>query len=375
MKRTLNIAVIGAGWMGFVHSEAFLRVPSTFPELDCQLILHTIVDVNPDSAKNLARKCGYKNWTTRWQDAVENKEIDIIDVCVPNFLHKEIVLAAAEAGKDILCEKPLGLNSQEDKEMVAAVEKNNVINMVGFNYRRIPALQYVKQMLDAGELGEIYRFHGIFLQDFYFDPNSPMTWRFKKATAGGGSLVTMGSHIIDLACWLVGDIEELCADVETIVKERKWPDGKLDTVEVDDATRILVRFSEGFGGYIETCWMALGRRVHIQFEISGSKGAINFNSERLNEINFCAAEHSLTRGFKTILIGEAHPYGEHFYLKTGMGIGLKESYLIQMYEFAKAVLERKETDAPFRDGLRVDKIIEAAQRSAEARRWINLKND
>lgn len=373
MVRVINLGVIGAGWMGKMHSEAFLRFPLLFPIPGVKVNLKVIADVDEKIAAEVAGRYGYSSWTGDWREVVADDEVDVVDICVHNSLHRDIAVAAARARKHVICEKPLATNPAESQEMVREVEAAGVHHMVDFNYRHIPAVIYAKDLIDQGALGGIYHFRGLFAQDFAASPEFPMTWRFKSGTAGGGSLVTMGSHLIDLSRWLVGEIASVVALCQTVIGERIWPGGEKDTVEVEDIAELLFRFETGVTGCLVTNWVAYGRRCHLEFEINGSRGSLFFDSERMNELLFCDGLDPLDRrGFKTILIGEAHPYGVGFYLKTGMGIGLKESYMIQIYEFIRGLVNGHNPGPTFHDGWRVDQVIEAAYASAHERRWVEL---
>ena len=245
MTKEINVAVIGgAGWIGGVHSECFIRLKPLLPDVDIKL--HTIVDIQKESVKAAAEKYGFKEWSTDYNKVIETDEIDIVDICVNNNLHKDIAVKAAEAGKHIICEKPLSTNSIEGKEMCQAVEKNNVKNMINFNYRKIPAVAFIKEMINNGDIGNIYNYRCFIGQDFAVDPNMPITWRFKKETAGGGSLLTMGSHVIDLARYLAGEIEEVVGMSETFIKERPISGtNKREKVDVDDSTSFMAKFRNG----------------------------------------------------------------------------------------------------------------------------------
>ncbi len=380
MARTVRIALIGAGWMGQVHSEAYCRLQTKMAGGDVRPELRWVVDVDEPRARRLMNTYGYSNYSDNWQEVIARNDVDLVDVCVHNSLHRDIVLAAARAGKHLLCEKPLATNPQAAEEMVRAVEAAGVVHMVNFNYRRVPAVAFARELLKQGELGTVYQIRAQFAQDFAASPEFPVSWRFSADLAGGGSLVTMGAHVLDVVRWLMGEVTALVSMTSTLVPERPLADeqgkvvpGRRAKVSVDDATSIIARFASGATGSLETTWLAHGRKHHLEFEVYGSQGALRFNSERLNELMLCDAKSSLARrGFTTILVGEPHPYGGEFMLKTGMGIGIKETFLLQLGDLVAAVAGGSQVEPNFRDGLKVDRLIAAAQESAKLGQWVTL---
>jgi len=374
LKKTVNVAVIGgAGWIGGVHSECYKRLALMMPDVDIEL--HTTVDVFEEPIKKAAQKYGFKYWSLDYNDVINNEEIDVVDICCSNDFHKEISIKAAEAGKHVLCEKPLAMNTKDAEEMYETVTRCNVTNMINFVYRKYPSIAYIREIISSGDIGRIYHVNCFFEQDFYADPEIPYNWHFKKAKAGGGALLTIAPHMIDTARYLIGDFAEATALGETFIKERKLPgeEGKTDIVDVDDATAFMVKFKNGAIGTFMTSWVARGRKHHFEFEIAGSKGTIMFNSERMNEIRLAEVENDRRKeGIKTILVGSEHPYGKEFNLKTGMGIGAKEAFTIQLGEFIQAVINKKQASPDFFDGLQAVKYTELIQEAADKKKWIKF---
>lgn len=372
--KTINVAVIGgSGWIGGVHSECYNRLALMVP--DVNINLHTTIDIFEEPIKKAAAKYGFKNWSVDFNDAINNKEIDLIDICCSNDLHKEISIRAAEAGKHVLCEKPLAMSYADAEEMYSRVKACKVQNMINFVYRRYPSIAYIKELIENGNLGRILHINCIFEQDFYADPELPFNWHFKKAKSGGGALFTIAPHMLDTARYLIGDFDEVTALSETFIKERKLPNdsSKTDTVDVDDASAFLVKFKNGALGSFLTSWVARGRKHHFEFEIAGSKGTVLFNSERMNEICLDELEQDNRKeGFKNILIGTPHPYGEGFNLKTGMGIGTKEAFTLQLGEMINSIVTGKEASPNFYDGLQVVKYTESLQEAAQSRKWVKF---
>ena len=374
MKK-INIGLIGAGWIGGVHSECYKRVEPTFNLKPGTINLYTIADIDEELAKDTANRYGYEKLTTDWKEVVEDEKVDLIDICVSNFLHYEIAMSAAQHKKNIFCEKPLAINVTQAAEMVKAVDENNLKAMINYNYRKVPAIVYLKQMIESGELGEIYNFRSFIAQDFAADSMMPISWRFKFEKSGGGSVVTMGNHVFDMARFLIGDIDRLVSDCKTIIKKRPINDDphKFSEVDVDDLANVMVRFKNEVPGFMESCWTIHGRKHFFELEVYGSKGSVIFVSERLNELKICEdSQPKKAKGFKDVLIGQEHPYGEIFNLKTGMGIGIKESFVIQLYDMVYSILNDKNPTPNFRDGYESQKITEAVQKSSKERCWIKV---
>jgi len=378
--KVVRIALIGAGWMGQIHSETYCRLYTRTTDSGVRPELRWVVDVDEPRARRLLETYGYARMGAKWEKVIAREDVDVVDVCVHNSLHRDIVLAAARAGKHLLCEKPLATSVQAAEEMVRAVEEAEVVHMINFNYRRVPAIAYARQLLGEGALGEVYQMRVLFAQDFAASPDLPVSWRFRPDLAGGGSLVTMGSHAIDLMRWFMGDVSRLVSMTSTLVPERpltgddgRVVPGRRAKVAVDDVTSVIVRFASGAAGTLETTWLAHGRKHHLEFEVYGSRGALRFNSERLNELMFCdGSSPAELRGFRTILVGEPHPYGTQFGLKTGMGIGIKETFLLQLQDLLAGVASGTKVTPDFRDGLEVDRFIAAAFDSAGLGRWVEL---
>ncbi|MGH9351203.1 MAG: Gfo/Idh/MocA family protein, partial [Terriglobia bacterium] len=316
----LNVAILGYKFMGKAHSNAYRQVGRFFPG---KLQFRMKVLCGPENApvEAAARQLGWEESATDWRKVIERKDIDVIDVCTPNNLHCPNVLAAAKAGKHIICEKPPGNNLSEAKEMLRAVEKAGVKHMLMHNYRKIPAVAFAKKLITQGRLGQIYHYHGAYLQDWIMDPKFPLVWRLQKKYAGSGALGDIGSHATDLAQYLNSDIESVTAHITTFIKERPLLEksgadlsaqgGKRKgRVTVDDDANFLARFRNGSAGVIESSRFCGGRRNYNTFQIYGSKGSLAFNLERMNELEFYdSGSPAGEQGFKTISVTEAvHPY-------------------------------------------------------------------
>ena len=378
MKR-VNVAVIGAaGWIGGLHSDCWVRAKSMVAELipDVELNLHTAVDVNADSVAKVAKRYSYTKWNTNYDEVINDPEIDLIDIACNNNFHKDIALKAAKAGKLIFCEKPLAMNYEDAKEMVAAVNEYKIPNRVDFMYRKYPSLVFVREMIDRGDIGEIRQLRISFDQDFYLDPGCPRDWHFTMATSGGGSIVTLGTHVIDLTRFLVGEWAEVLAQSTTCIKERPLVAGgtEMGEVDVDDMMSTLIKFENGASGALFSSWVTPGRKHHVEFQLVGSKATVLFNSERLNEIELYEVNGPEDmRGFKTILIGTPHKYGNMFSQKTGMGIGIKEAFTIQMMDYLKDVVEGTISGPVFEDGMMNVLYVQKIQESVQKGGWVKIE--
>lgn len=373
MKKRLNIGMIGHKFMGKAHSYALREIPLIF-DLEVDPVMKVICGVEDDIAQ-AAEKYGWESYETSWEKVVDNPEIDIIDIASPGVTHKEIAVAAARKGKHILCEKPLAMTFDEAKEMYESAEENKVKHMVNFNYRRIPAVNLARKLVEEGKLGKIYNFNATYQQDWPLDEKFPFVWRFDKSIAGAGSLADKGSHVIDLARMLIGEFEEISCTTDIFVKERTLPGagGSRKEVTTDDAAVFIARFKNGALGLFETSRMCAGHRNSLAFEINGSKGSVKFTMERFNELDvFFTEDIGEVQGFRNILV--THP--DHEYMKywwpTGHILGWGQTFTHQYYEFLKAINEDYMPTPSFYDGMKNQEIIEAAQRAALEKRWIKI---
>lgn len=386
MKK-LNVGMIGGGFMGKAHALAYAGMPMFFWPAPAIPHRHTVVDVTEELAKDAAERLGFENYSSDWRKVVEDPEIDIIDIVTPNDSHAEIAIAAAKAGKHIISEKPLARTAAEAKTMLDAVKEAGVKHMVAFNYRRTPAVALAKKYIEEGRIGKILNFRGTYLQDWSADPNSPLSWRFQKERAGSGALGDIGTHVIDYARYLVGDISEVMAVAKTWIGERPIQSGGVDKlgtvkaeadvpkgkVDVDDEFSTLIKFDNGAVGSIEATRNAWGRNNFLTFEIHGEKGSLYFNYERRDELQVCFSDDpSDSRGFRTVYTGPAHPYGEGLWPIPALGIGYGETKIIETYDFLKSIAEDTSVSPDFEDGYQIAVISDAVLESAEKGVWVNL---
>ncbi|MBA7510843.1 Myo-inositol 2-dehydrogenase [subsurface metagenome] len=387
--KNLNVGLIGAGFMGKAHSLAYAGMPIFFWPAPAMPIRKIIADLDETRAREAASRFGFEKYTNKWEEVVSNPEIDIVDISTPNDSHAEIAIAAAESGKHIYCEKPIARNVKEAKSMFDAVKKAGVRNMLAFNYRRTPAVALAKKFISEGAIGKILNFRATYLQDWSADPLCPLSWRFQKKIAGSGTLGDIGTHVIDMARYLVGEFTEVNAVMQTYIKERPLQEDTLDklgtvkadenksikkaAVDVDDEVSFMIKFSNGAVGSIEATRNAWGRNNFITLEIHGDKGSILFNYERRDELKvFFANDPSDRRGFRTIYTGPAHPYGEGLWPIPALGIGFSEIKIVECYDFIKAIVENTDASPNFEDGYRIAVICNSVVKSAESREWIKM---
>lgn len=387
MKK-LNVGLIGAGFMGKAHSLAYVAMPMFFWPAPAIPVRKTIVDVSDSIAAEAAQRFGFEKSTSDWRSVVEDPEIDIIDIATPNHLHAEIAIAAAAAGKHIISEKPLARNGDEAKTMYDAVKNAGIVHMVAFNYRRTPAVALAKKYIDEGAIGDILNFRGTYLQDWSADPDGPLSWRFQKSIAGSGSLGDIGTHVVDMARFLCGEITQVNTQLKTWVKTRPLQAGGVDKlgastkdstaprgeVDVDDEVLSLLEFQNGAIGSLEATRNAHGRNNFLTFEIHGTLGSIYFNYERRDELQVAfASDQADRKGFRTVYTGPAHPYGEGLWPIPALGIGYGETKIIETYDFVKAIMEGGEVSPNFKDGYQINLIADAMAASSQSRSWTSVQ--
>jgi predicted dehydrogenase len=374
MAKSLNVGVVGYGFMGRTHSNGYKRVNDFF-DLEYRPVLKAICGRSAEGAKAFAAKWGYESVETDWKKLVARKDIDAIDICTPNNTHAEIALAAAAAGKMILCEKPLSMNLVEGQTMVDAVEKAGVPNTVWYNYRRVPAVTLAKQLIDEGRLGRIFHYRANFLQDWTISADLPQggaaLWRLDVAAAGSGVTGDLLAHCIDTAIWLNGSINTVCAMTETFVKERKHNlTGKVEPVGIDDACAFLCRFSNGSLGLFESTRYARGHKALYTFEVNGEKASLKWDLHDLHRLEyFSHADEGILRGWRSIHVSDGdHPYMKHWWV-PGLQIGYEHTFVHQVADFLQGLASGKPTSPTFREALETQAVCDAVLDSAEVGKW------
>ena len=385
MTKVMNVAMIGGGFMGKAHAMAYASMPMFFWPAPAIPHRKVVVDVTDAMAETARDRYGFEEASSDWRAVVTRPDIDVIDICTPNNVHAEIAIAAAEAGKHIICEKPLARTVDEARAMAAAVKKAGIIHMVAFNYRRTPAIALAKKYIEEGRIGRILNFRGTYLQDWSADPDGPLSWRFQKKIAGSGTVGDIATHVVDLAHYLVGPIETVNAITTTYNKTRPLQQGGVDKlgasekvsgdvergeVDVDDEVISMLRFENGAIGSLEATRNAYGRNNFITLEIHGTKGSIHFNYERRDELQVMFADDPAdSRGFRTVYTGPAHPYGHGLWPIPALGIGYSETKIVECFDFFTAIKTGKQPSPNFEDGLLTELVADALIRSGETGAW------
>ncbi len=374
-KKKLNIGLIGGGFMGRTHANGYNRIGNFFPELEYQPVLKAVCFRNETKLKAFAEQWGFESHETDWRKLIAREDIDAVDICTPNDTHAEIAIAAAKAGKMILCEKPLARNFEESAEMVEAIEKAGVRNTVWYNYRRIPAVTLAKNIVDSGKLGKIYHYRANFLQDWTINENLPQggeaLWRMDAAVAGSGVVGDLLSHCVDTAIWINGGISEVSAMTETFVKERMHQlTGKVEEVHIDDACSFFCRFNNGSLGLFESTRYARGHKALYTFEINGANASIRWDLHDLNRLEyFDNGDESNLRGWRSIHVTDGEqPYMNKWWV-PGLGIGYEHSFVHQAADFLKSIETNTPCSPTFREALETQKVCQAVLDSAASRSW------
>jgi predicted dehydrogenase len=373
-KKPLNIGLVGYGFMGRAHSNAFLQAPRFF-ETDYEPVRRAICARNPERAKAFAENWGYESVETDWRALVHRRDIDLVDIASPNDTHAEIAIAAAQAGKMVLCEKPLGRNSAEAEAMVVAVEATQAPNMVWYNYRRVPAVMLLKQLIDEQRFGRIFHYRAKFLQDWTISQDLPQggegLWRLDAAVAGSGVTGDLLAHCIDTALWLNGPLTEVTAMTETFVKERKHNlTGHVEPVRIDDASAFLGRFQNGSLATFEATRYARGHKALYTLEINGEHASAMWDLHDLHRIQFFDhRDEARLRGWRSIHVTDGdHPYMKRWWV-PGLQIGYEHTFIHQFADFLTALGEGKHAPPTFRDGLATEYVTDSILQSAKTGRW------
>ena len=361
--------------MGRTHSNGYNRLQNFFPDLVCTPVLQAVCSRNEASVKAFAAQWGYASYETDWRKMIARDDIDAVDICTPNDTHAEIAIAAAAAGKMILCEKPLSRTLAEGEQMVAAIEKAGVANTVWYNYRRLPAVTLAKQIIDSGKLGKIFHYRANFLQDWTISPDLPQggagTWRLDVEAAGSGVTGDLLAHCIDTAMWLNGGITDVSAMTETFIKQRVHSGtGQVQKVGIDDACIFHCHFDNGSLGLFESTRYARGHKALYTFEINGEHASLRWDLHDLNRLEmYDHADSSITRGWKSILVTDGdQPYMDKWWV-PGLIIGYEHSFVHQAADFFKALGDGTPCAPTFRDALQTQKVCESVIESANAKAW------
>ena len=374
----VGVGMLGYAFMGKAHSNAYKTIPYMMYPPPAMPVLAAICGRNEDAVAEAAKRYGYATYYTDWHEMLKDESVQLFDNGAPNNMHAEPSIAAAQAGKHVLCEKPLGRNPEESKAMWEAVEKTGVKHMVAFNYRFVPAIRQARELIESGALGRIYHYRAVYLQEWVMPHyDTPMVWRLNKAEAGAGSIGDLGAHIIDLGRFLVGEIESVGAMTRTFIPERPLSDGTMAKVDIDDAFVATVGFANGAIGTLEATRFAAGRKNHEVIEINGEKGSIVFDLERLNELEvyWVGEGRKETQGFTHVLVSEPyHPWWSNWWPQGHM-IGWEHSFVHELTHFLDCIVNDKDVapyGATFEDGYRADCVCAAITESAQTRQQVDV---
>jgi len=377
MSKELRIGLIGYGFMGRTHSNGYRQAPQFF-DLEYKPILKACCARNEERIKEFAENWGYESYETDWKKLIARDDIDAIDICTPNNLHHEMAIAAAKAGKMILCEKPLAMDTTQGEEMVAAVEEAGVANTVWYNYRRVPAVSLAKQLIDEGRLGRIFHYRANFLQDWTISADLPQggeaLWRLDKDVAGSGVTGDLLAHCIDTALWLNGGIKNVTAMTETFIKERTHNlTGEVQKVTIDDACAFMARFENGSLAVFESTRYARGHKALYTLEINGEHASIRWDLHDLHRLEyFDHRDDSLVRGWHSIHVTDGDmPYMDRWWV-PGLQIGYEHTFIHQVADFLKNLETGAPTSPTFREALETQKVCDAVLASAESGAWTDV---
>ncbi|SLN62565.1 Glucose--fructose oxidoreductase precursor [Aquimixticola soesokkakensis] len=388
MTKTLNIGLIGSGFMGQAHADAFRRAALLYPDLPARPHLYMLADATETLAASAAARFGFEKHTGDWRQLVTDPEVDVVDITSPNFLHFDMAMAAIAAGKHVYCEKPLAVTTEQAAQMTAAAQAAGVKTMVAFNNVKTPAAMLAKQLITAGEIGQPMRFRGWFDQGFFNDPDLPFSWRCTRAQAGSGALGDLGSHVISVAQYLMGDIESTIAQTQTYFPTRPEPQGAAGysakatadaprrAVENEDQIQTMVRFASGAGGTIEASRVSAGKVFGIYWEISGTQGTILMDGERFNELKLSRfSDPKPERGFTTLLAGSQIPQFSAFFPFdfAGGGLGYFDVKVIEVRDLIDGICGTGPCYPDFAFGLANNRIIDAMERSLITKTWETIQ--
>jgi predicted dehydrogenase len=369
---TLGVGMVGSGYMAKTHTLGYANAALIYGADLPAVERIRISDLTDELAEAGAVRWGWREATSDWRKITGADDIDLVDIVTPNYVHAEPAIDAVRNGKHVLCEKPLAVSPDEALAMARAALSAGVVHMVGFYYRLWPAIALARGIIERGEVGEIRHFRGRFFQD-YADRMLPHSWRFDRAVAGAGALGDIGSHIIDIARYLVGDIDRVLASGRTLISERPGADGDPAAVSVDDIYSMMVEFSAGASGTIEASWAATGHKCDLGFELIGDTGSLRFTWERSNQLEvYSEADAADERGFRTVLIGGVHPRAGDFWFAPAQGLGYGDAFTMGIGELLEAIRDRRQAQPSFVDGLRAAEVVDAALRSAETGRWVEI---
>lgn len=382
MSKRIGVGIIGMGWMGTQHSQSYRQIPERFPASEIIPDLVVCSDEIELRVRGAQAQLGFRKATTKWQDVINDPEVQVVHICTPNNLHLPIALAAAKAGKHIFCEKPVGRSPEETQQIADAARQAGVLSFVGYNYRWAPLVQYTFQLIQDGKLGKITHYRGRFFAGYASNPHGVLSWRFQSEFAGLGSTGDLLSHVIDMAHMLAGPIRKVVANRETFIPERplatpgegthfsQRTEGPTGSVTNEDYVGALVSFENGAQGTLEACRIINGPQCEMAFEINGTLGAVRWNFETMNELQVSFAENSATpTGFTRVLSGPQHPFHAAFNPGYGVSLGYGDLKTIEVFQFAQSIANGQQGKPSLNETAAVARVITAIQKSWASESW------
>lgn len=373
MSNTVGIGMIGYKFMGKAHTNAY-RQAGYFFDPPVKARLRVVCGRDTAKVSRFAERWGWERAVGDWRQVIDDPEVRIVDICSPNNTHCEIALAALDAGKIVACEKPLAMNKDEAARMAAAARKSGRVNTVWFNYRRVPAVAFARQLVDEGRIGKIYHFRATYLQDWTMDPSVPLVWRMDKEVAGSGVTGDLHSHIVDISNYLAGEIESVAGTSRIFVGERERPEGGRASVQIEDASIFVAQYAGGAIGHFEATRFANGRKNGNTFELNGDRGSIYFNLEDMSRLwYFDSRDPKHVQGWRQISVWEeCHPYMKNWWV-PGCAIGYEHTFANQAADLLTAVAEGKPMTPDFDDGLKCQLVLDAVLEACASERWIKVQ--
>jgi predicted dehydrogenase len=381
MRTEIGIGMVGLGWMGQVHSRGYRRLLDHYPDCALEPRLVIAADAVEERGRDSVERLGYEGWSTDWREVVEHPEVEAVSITAPNYVHREVAVAAARAGKHIWLEKPCGRVPAETYDIGKAVEEAGVKSMIGLMYRHVPVLEYAKELIAAGELGEITHYRGFFLADYAADPNGALTWRYKLDGAGLGVLGDIMPHTVDMAQNLLGPIESISAQREIFIRVRPEvpmdmgtghfavEDGEMGPVENEDYVSSLVRFENGARGTLENSRVCVGPHVRMSFEVNGSRGALSWDFQRLNELELYRFDETGDRGYRTVYAAPGMGDFDKFQPGPGISMGYDDLKVTEAYKFLTSIAEDQQREPGMREIISAMRVVEAMDRSFDSGNW------
>jgi len=387
LKQIIGVGVIGMGWMGTVHSRSYLAAADRFHDSGFQAKLVVCADDVEERAREAQERFGFEGYTTRWQDVITDPQVQVVNIATPNYMHLEIVRAAAAAGKHIFCEKPVGKDPRETAEIERLSREAGVLTFVGYNYRWSPMVQYARQLICDGKLGRLTHFRSRFFAGYASNPQGVLSWRFQQEFSGLGVLGDLMSHVVDLGVTLAGPIKRVVGNRETFLRKRPLAapgvgthfsvgqGGPMGDVSNEDYAGALAQFANGVQGCLEVCRVIQGHKCQFAFEVEGTKGALSWDFERMNELKvFAPDEDGVHDGTVRIVSGPQHPFHARFNPGAGVGLSYEDLKTIEAHQFLKSVAEKRQGEPGFAEALRVAKVLGTIERTWESERWENVES-